>query len=138
MAEPTNAYRIKTDPDPMEAYRIAQGYRVGNLIYLSGIAAITKHGEVVGEGDFEAQGHQVFANMQDVLAAAGSDLSKVIKVTIFVTDISQFETVVALRERYFAPPYPADTIVEVKALALPQLMIEIEAVALATGEIIDT
>lgn len=137
MANPINAHRIKTDPDPMEPYRIAQGYRVGNMVYLSGIAAITKHGELVGDGDFEAQGHQVFANLSDVLAASGSDLAKVVKVTIFVTDMRHFETVVALRERYFTPPYPADTIVEVKGLALPSLMIEIEAMALVDGEIVD-
>ena len=58
--------------------------------------------------------------------------------TIFVTDISEFETVVKLREEYFTPPYPADTICEVKSLALPGLMFEIEAIALADGEVLDT
>jgi len=56
-------------------------------------------------------------------------LSKVIKVTIFLTDMSHFEKIVELRGKWFTEPYPADTIIEVKSLALPELMIEIEAIA---------
>ena len=52
-----------------------------------------------------------------------------IKVTIYLTDMSHFEKIVALRQQWFSAPYPADTIVEVNALALPELMIEIEAIA---------
>ena len=128
-----NAHQIRTDPDPMEPYRLAQGYRVGNLIFLSGQAAIDAHGAIVGAGDFAAQAEQVFANLAQVLEAAGSGLDKVIKVTIYLTDMARFADIVALRGRYFSPPYPADTIVEVAALALPELMIEIEAVALVEG-----
>ena len=128
-----NAHQIRTDPDPMEPYRLAQGYRVGNLIFLSGQAAIDAHGAIVGAGDFAAQAEQVFANLAQVLKAAGSDLDKVIKVTIYLTDMARFPDIVDLRGRYFSPPYPADTIVEVAALALPELMIEIEAVALVEG-----
>ena len=56
-------------------------------------------------------------------------MSKVLKVTIFMTDISNFPKVVALRKKYFTQPYPADSIVEVSALALPELEFEIEAIA---------
>ena len=66
----------------------------------------------------------------------GADLSKVFKVTIFLKDMDNFNKIVALREKYFTPPYPADTIVEVTGLALPELEIEIEAIALVEGEII--
>ncbi|MEL0307464.1 MAG: RidA family protein, partial [Halieaceae bacterium] len=68
-------------------------------------------------------------SLQRTLKAGGSDLSKVIKVTIYLTAMSHFEKIVALRGEWFSEPYPADTIVEVKALALPELMIEIEAIA---------
>ena len=128
-----DAHQIRTDPDPMEPYRLAQGYRVGNLVFLSGQAAIDAQGAIVGAGDFAAQAEQVFANLAQVLEAAGSGLDKVIKVTIYLTDMARFPDIVDLRGRYFSPPYPADTIVEVKALALPELMIEIEAVALVEG-----
>jgi 2-iminobutanoate/2-iminopropanoate deaminase len=129
------AIRIKTDPDPYEAFRLAQAYRVDNMIYVSGQAAFSLQGEIVGVGDFDAQAVQVFENLQTVLQAGGSDLSKVIKVTIFLKDMGNFNKIVALREKYFTPPYPADTIVEITGLALPELEIEIEAMAFVEGEI---
>lgn len=130
------AHRIKTDPDPMEPFRLAQGYRVGNIAYLSGVASISAEGEIVGEGDFDAQADQVFKNLQQVLAAAGSGLDQVFKVTIYLTDMANFPKMVELRGKWFSAPYPADTILEVRSLALPALMIEIDAMALIDGEII--
>ena len=88
-------------------------------------------GNLVGVGEFDAQAEQVFKNLEDVLAAAGSGLDKILKVTIFLKDMDNFPKIVALREKYFSQPYPADTIVEVSALALPELEIEIEAIAAA-------
>ncbi len=131
----TDAIQIKTNPDPYEAFNIAQAYRAGDLIFVSGQAALDLEGNIVGEGDFSTQAEQAFENLQAVLAAAGSGLDKLIKVNIYVTDMSNFEKLVALRERYFSPPWPADTLVEVSALALPELMVEIEGVALADGEV---
>lgn len=133
----TNAHRIKTTPDPMEPFKLAQGYRLGDLILLSGQAAITKDGEIVGADDFDAQARQTFANIEELLKLAGSGLDKVVKVTVYLTDMANFPKVIALREHYFTPPYPADTIVEVSALALPELMIEIDVTALAEGAIVD-
>jgi reactive intermediate/imine deaminase len=121
--------QIRTDPDPFEAYRISQAIRVGDLIFTSGQAAIDLHGNLVGVGDFDAQAAQVFSNLQAVLEAADSGLDRVVKVTIYLTDMSNFPKIVALRERYFSRPWPADTIVEVGSLALPELEIEIEAIA---------
>ncbi len=135
---PADAYRIRTDNDIYESFKIAQAYRVGDLIYVSGQAALDDNGVVVGPGDFTAQARQSIENLARVLEAGGSGLDKLVKVTIFVTDISEFENVVKLREEYFTAPYPADTICEVKSLALPELMFEIEAIALADGEVIDT
>lgn len=131
-----DAIQIKTTPDPFEPYRIAQGYRVDDLIFLSGQAAINEAGELVGVGDFGAQAAQTFANIERLLAAAGSDLSKIVKVTIYLTDMARFPEILELRGRYFTPPYPADTIVEVRSLALPELLIEIDVIALADGRII--
>jgi reactive intermediate/imine deaminase len=98
-------------------------------VITSGQVAINSHGGLVGVGDFAAQAQQVFRNLADVLEA-GSSLAQVVKVTIYLTDMSHFPDVVELRRQYFTPPYPADTIVEVRALALPELMIEIEAIAI--------
>jgi reactive intermediate/imine deaminase len=123
------AVRIRTDPDPYEQFLIAQAYRVGNLIFVSGQAATTPEGEVV-PGGFDAQADAVFDNLRRVLEAGGSSLEKIIKVNIYLTEMANFPKIIELRRRYFTAPYPADTIVEVGALALPGLMIEIEAVAL--------
>ncbi len=120
---------IHLDPDPLGAYRISPGFVVSGLAYLSGHAAINEAGELVGIDDFDAQAEATFLSLQRTLQAAGSDLSKVIKVTIFLTDMSHFNKIVDLRGQWFSAPYPADTIIEVKALALPELMIEIEAIA---------
>jgi reactive intermediate/imine deaminase len=129
-----NVERIKTDPDPYEPFRLVQGYRIGDVLIVSGQAAIDEHGQVVGVGDFDAQADQVFRNLQRVLEAGGSSLENIVKVTIFLTDMSNFPKIVELRGKWFTPPYPADTIVQVGALALPELEIEIEAIALAIDE----
>lgn len=123
--------QVSTTPDPFVPFRISQAMRVGDMIYTSGQAALDMEGNLVGVGDFDAQAEQVFDNLEAVLKAGGSSLERVVKVTIYLTDMSQFPKIVELRERFFTAPYPADTIVEVGSLALPELMIEIEAIALA-------
>lgn len=133
----TNAVRISTEPDRMAAVHISQGFRVGDLVFVSGQASVDDSGQVVGPGDFGAQARQAVGNLRRVLEAAGSSLDQVIKVTIFVTDMSHFPEVVELRREVFSAPYPADTICEVTALAYPELMFEIEAVALADGETVN-
>jgi len=132
----TDAHQIRTRPDPYEPFRIAQGYRVGDLIFLSGQAALSQTGAIVGAGDFDAQAEQTFANIKALLEAAGSSLAQVVKVTIYLTDMAHFPKIVDLRGRHFQPPWPADTIVEVRALALPDLMIEIDVIALASGKLV--
>src|SRR4249920_855481 len=124
-----DAQQIRLDPDPYEPFRLSQGFRVGDLVIVSGQAAIDEHGELVGVGDFDAQAEQVFRNLSRVLEAGGSGLDRIVKVTIFLTDMSNFGKIVELRRRWFSPPYPADTIVEVTSLALPELELEIEAIA---------
>jgi reactive intermediate/imine deaminase len=135
VSTPTNAERIRLDPDPYDPFRIALGYRIGDFVVLSGQAAIDENGQIVGAGDFDAQAEQVFKNLKRVLEAAGSSLEQVVKVTIFLTDMSNFPKIVELRGRHFSQPWPADTIVGVTALALPELMIEIEAIALVNGAV---
>lgn len=123
--------QIMIDPDPYKPFRLAQGYRVGELLFISGQAAIDENGQLVGIGDFDAQAAQVFTNLERVLRAGGSSLANVIKVTIFLRDMANFPKIVALRGRYFTPPYPADTIVEVTSLYSPEALIEIEAISVA-------
>lgn len=126
----TNAPKpITLDNDPLAPYFIAPAWHAGGLLFLSGQASIGADGSIVGIGDFDAQLAQTFANIEAVLAAAGSDLSKVVKVTIYLTDMGNFPKIVEARQLYFTAPYPADTTVEVKSLALPDLMVEIDVIA---------
>lgn len=124
--------KIVTHPDPYEPYLLSQAIRVGETIYVSGQAGYGDDGRIV-PGGFRAQGEQAFSNLRRALAAAGSSLGDVVKVTIFVTDMANFPQVVELRRRYFTEPWPADSIVEVKGLYTPEAMIEIEAVAVFRG-----
>ena len=117
-------------------FYIAQGYRVGDLIVLSGQVAMTEDGTMI-EGNFDTQAESTFRNIQRALEAAGSSLDKVIKVTIYLTDMQAHRgRIMELRQKWFTPPYPADTLVGVKELGHPSRLLEIEAIALANGEII--
>jgi reactive intermediate/imine deaminase len=119
---------IRIEPDPLAKYAISPGWRVGDLLFLSGQAAIDDQGAIVGLNDFDAQLVQTFANIDHVLKAGGSNRSNIVKVTIYLTDMGNFPKIVKARKKYFTAPYPADTIVEVNALALPELMVEIDVI----------
>jgi reactive intermediate/imine deaminase len=128
-----NVQQITTDPDPYAPYLLSQGIRVGELLLISGQVGIDGSGELVSLDDFDAQADQAFRNLANVLEAGGSSLAQVVKVTIFLTDMAaNFPKIVELRRKWFTPPYPADTIVEVRSLYRPEVMIEIEAIAVAT------
>lgn len=120
--------QITTTPDNYAPYLLSQAIRFGDLLFVSGQAGAGDDGKIV-EGGFRAQGDQAFANLRRALEAGGSRLEDVIKVTIFVTDMGNFDEVVALRRDFFSAPYPADTIAEIRALYDPAAMIEIEAIA---------
>ena len=131
-----NPQRIVTRPDPYEPFLLSQGIRLGDLLFISGQAGYDDEGRIV-EGGFHAQAERAFLNLARALEAGGSSLQHTVKVTIFVTDMSNFPTVVDLRRRFFTPPYPADSIVEVKALYTPEAMFEIEAIAAAGSSLVD-
>lgn len=121
--------QVHTQPDPYAPYLLSQAIQVGNMLFVSGQAAVADDGSIVGEGDFDAQADQAFRNLERVLNAAGSSLRHVAKVTIFLTSMDHFAKIVELRRKWFTAPYPADTIVAVSALYAPQAMLEIEASA---------
>ena len=125
-----NIEGITTQPDPYAPYLLSQAIKSDPFVFVSGQAGYDADGKIV-KGGFPAQGEQAFQNLNRALIAAGSSLDKVVKVTIFVTDMGQFNHLVDLRRKYFSAPYPADSIVEIKALYTPEAMIEIEATALA-------
>jgi reactive intermediate/imine deaminase len=101
----------------------------GRLVFCAGAVAFDAEGEVVGEGDIVAQTRQVMENLSAALEAAGATFADVVKVTNYVTDASQWPQVLPVRAEYIPEPFPASTFVEVSALMFPELLIEIEAVA---------
>ncbi|NML22013.1 RidA family protein [Pseudoflavitalea sp. G-6-1-2] len=121
--------QIKINPDPYQPFRLAQGYRVGNLLFISGQTAVDDSAQLIGIGDFDKQAAKAFENLEKVLKAGGSGLKNVVKVTIMLKDMGNFKKIVELRGKYFKAPYPADTILEVSSLFSPDALIEIEAVA---------
>ncbi|WP_280236288.1 RidA family protein [Nocardia cyriacigeorgica] len=123
--------KVATALDWYEPYNISQAIKANGLLYVSGQAGFDEQGNTVSD-DFLTQGRQAFANIQQVLAAAGADLADVVKVGIFVTDIpANLDKIIALREEFLSKPYPADTLLEVSALAQPDWQIEVEVTALA-------
>lgn len=101
----------------------------GRTIYIAGQVAFDASGSLVGKGDFAAQTRQVMENLKAALAAAGATFDNVVKVNTYVTDMSQLPKLREIRASYFGTNPPASTLVQVVGLALPDLMIEIEAIA---------
>jgi 2-iminobutanoate/2-iminopropanoate deaminase len=101
----------------------------GKLVYCSGAVAIAPDGSIVGEDDIVAQTRQAMENLRAALKAAGATFADVVKINGYVTDFSLYPQIAPVRAEYLTEPYPASTMVEVPALIFPELMIEIEAVA---------
>jgi enamine deaminase RidA (YjgF/YER057c/UK114 family) len=107
----------------------------GRLVAVSGQVALDERGEVVGEGDPAAQARQVFENLRRCLAAAGAGFEDVVKLTYFVTDVAYLPAVRAVRDAHIdAERPPASTAVQVAALFRPELVLEVEALALLGDE----
>ncbi len=101
----------------------------GRLVYCAGAVAFDGEGKVVGKGDIVAQTRQVMENLRIALEAADASFDDVVKVTNYVVDAGQWPEVLPVRAEYIREPFPASTFVEVRALMFPELLIEIEAVA---------
>lgn len=119
--------RVPGQPEPISHYTDA--VRAGDLLFVSGCVPVDAEGSLVGGGDVVAQARQVFANMGEVLAAAGCSFADVVKVTVFLTDVDDRPAINPVRQEFFGSARPASTLVEVSRLAIPGAKIEVEAVA---------
>ena len=99
------------------------------MVFVSGQLARNNKGEIVGPGDMRAQIRQVGENLKNALEAAGATLDDLVKTTTFVTDIDEFFRHVDIRHDYLGVSLPASTTVEVRRLSHPDLLVEIEAMA---------
>lgn len=109
---------------------LAQGQQIGNTIYVSGQVAYNASGQLVGEGDIKAQTRQVFQNIKDILTAAGAGMDDIIKINTYITNQGNFMDMLAVRSEIFGNNPPASTAVVVAGLAFPNLLIEVEAIAI--------
>jgi 2-iminobutanoate/2-iminopropanoate deaminase len=101
----------------------------GRQIFVAGQLARDADGNCVGKGDMRAQIRQVGENIKACLEAAGATLTDIVKTNTYVTDFEEFSKHGDMRLRYFSPATPTSTTVEVRRLAGPDFMIEIEAIA---------
>ena len=104
--------------------------RVGPFIAVSGTTATDADGRVVGEGDAHAQARQALRNLQTALEAMGARLEHVVRTRMFVTDISRWDEVGRAHGEFFGAIRPATSMVEVRRLIDPAMLVEIEADAI--------
>ncbi|MGE3149338.1 MAG: RidA family protein [Pseudorhodoplanes sp.] len=119
-------FRIEELSEPISHYTDA--VRFGDLLFVSGVAPLDRSSRLVGKGDVVAQTQQIFENLKHILDVADANFSDVLKVTVYMTDVEDRTKINPVRQKYFGNARPASTLIGVRALAIPDMKIEIEAV----------
>lgn len=112
----TNKAIISTDKAPEAIGTYSQAVKTNNTVYLSGQIPLDPKTMTLVDGDFAVQTHQVFKNLRAVCEAADGTLADIVKLNIFLTDLSNFATVNEVMAEYFEAPYPARAAIGVKEL----------------------
>jgi enamine deaminase RidA (YjgF/YER057c/UK114 family) len=115
-----------------DQFGYSQAWRVDRpaaVIFVAGQGPLSAEGEFVGAGDFEAQARQTFENLRAVLDEAGASVDAIVKLNVYLTDIALLRDYSRIRAEYVPGPAPAGTAVQVVALAIPGMMLEVEAIA---------
>lgn len=120
--------RISTDEAPASIGPFSQAIRDGDTIYVSGQGPVDPVSNDIVEGTVETQTAQTLDNIDAILRAAGGSLDDVVKTTVFVRDMADYDDVNAVYTERFRDPYPARSAVEVVALPI-DIDVEIEAIA---------
>ena len=107
---------IHSDQAPAAIGPYSQATRTGNLVFLSGQTPLDPATGNLVEGDIAAQARRAFDNLKAVAEAAGGSLDRVVRLGLYLTDLSQFAAVNAVMQDYFAAPYPARSTIEVSGL----------------------
>ena len=112
----TNKAIISTDNAPAAIGTYSQAVKTNNTVYLSGQIPLDPATMTMVNDSFEAEAHQVFKNLRAVCQAADGDLSDIVKLNIFLTDLANFATVNEIMAQYFSEPYPARAAIGVAQL----------------------
>jgi len=123
---------ISTDKAPQAIGTYSQAVKTGSSVYLSGQIPLIPETMEMLDGDIKQQIHQVFQNLQAVAKAAGGDLSDVVKLNVFLTDLSDFPYVNEVMAEYFQQPYPARAAIGVAALP-KDAAVEMDAILELSG-----
>ena len=110
----------------------SRAVKIGNFISISGTTATDDNGQIIGVGDPYLQTVQCIKNIEKALSKAGAGLSNVIRTRMFVTNIDDWEIIGKAHAEFFSNIKPATSIVEVKRLISPEILLEIEADAICT------
>jgi len=126
--------KIVAPPSIHKTVGYSHAVQAGDTLYVAGQVALDAEGSLVGEGSIDAQVAQVWQNLQAVLAYAGGSVEDIVKITVFTTDIAHRPAIAAARDAVFPNGrYPASTFLVVQSLARPELLVEIEAIAVIGG-----
>ena len=123
------AFNVPGLVKPFGIFSSAAWQPEGKVLQISGHCSEDSEGNTVGIGDITVQTRQVLGNISKILDSVGGQMSDIVKVTVFVTDMSMLDEIHRVRSEFFTPPYPASSLVQVTRLVRAEYLIEIEAVA---------
>lgn len=123
--------QVRVDPgwNWTKKFNISAGVKLGDTIHLSGNVAFDSDGNVIGGGDVYAQSKQIFTNIEEALASAGATMTDIVKITAYLTDMSRYGEFGKARSEAFPGGVPSSTVVGTPALVTPELLVEVEAIA---------
>ncbi len=125
----TDRLRIPSNSPYEPIIGFSRAVRVGDTVYVSGTVAFDSDGRLVAQGDVYAQTVQAIRNIEAALREAGAALSDVVRTRVYLTDIARWEEAARAHREAFSEVRPATSMIEVSRLASPDMLVEVEAVA---------
>lgn len=129
----TDRKRVSSVSPYEDVIGFSRAVRAGDLVFVSGTVAWGPDGKLVGKGDVYAQAKQTLANIEGYLREAGASLNDVVRTRIYLTDIGRWQEVARAHREAFGDVRPASSLLEISRLAEPEMLVEIEAVAVVSA-----